>query len=136
MRLILTLLASNKWPCNAIDIKSAFLQGKQIERPVFLIHPHQNFRNKIQYGNSKPVFRQNSFDGILMTHVDDFCWEGTENFRDRIIRPLKNIIFIGTQLEQSFRYLGLNISQQISTSHEIKSSSSIKLNQQKYCERE
>ena len=38
MRLILTLLASNKWPCNAIDIKSAFLQGKQIERPVFLIH--------------------------------------------------------------------------------------------------
>ena len=25
MRLILTLLASNKWPCNAIDIQSAFL---------------------------------------------------------------------------------------------------------------
>ena len=40
MRLILTLLASKNWPCNAIDIKSAFLQGKQIERPVFLIHPH------------------------------------------------------------------------------------------------
>ena len=35
MRLILNLLASNK--CNAIDIQSAFLQGKQIERPVFLI---------------------------------------------------------------------------------------------------
>ena len=39
MRLILTLLACNKWPCNAIDIKSAFLQEKQIERPVFLIPP-------------------------------------------------------------------------------------------------
>ena len=36
-RLILTLLASDKWPCNAIDIKSAFLQGKHIERPLLLI---------------------------------------------------------------------------------------------------
>ena len=39
MHLILTLLASNICPCNAIDIKSAILQGKQIERPVFLILP-------------------------------------------------------------------------------------------------
>ena len=39
MHLLLTLLASNICPCNAIDIKSAILQGKQIERPVFLILP-------------------------------------------------------------------------------------------------
>ena len=39
MRLILALLASNRWPCNAIDIKSASLQGKQIGRPAFLIPP-------------------------------------------------------------------------------------------------
>ena len=39
MRLILTLLASNKWPCTAIDTKSVFLYGEQIERPVFLISP-------------------------------------------------------------------------------------------------
>ena len=55
MRLILTLLSSNKRSCSATDIKSAFLQGKQNERPVFLI-PHQNFRNKTLYGNSKPLF--------------------------------------------------------------------------------
>ena len=36
-RLILTLLASDKWSCNAVVIKSAFLQGKQIERALFLI---------------------------------------------------------------------------------------------------
>ena len=36
-RLILTLLASDKSPCNAVIIKSAFLQGKQIERALFLI---------------------------------------------------------------------------------------------------
>ena len=42
-----------------------------------------------------------------MTHVDDFCWRGTENFRDSIIRPLINIFSIGTEFEQIFRYLGL-----------------------------
>ena len=41
MRLILTLLSSNKQPCNAIDIKSAFLQGKQTERPIFIIPPSE-----------------------------------------------------------------------------------------------
>ena len=45
MRLILTLPASNKWPCNAISIKSAFLQGKQIEIPVFLI-PSPEFKEQ------------------------------------------------------------------------------------------
>ena len=37
VRLILILFASNRWPCNVIDIKLAFLPVKQIERPVFLI---------------------------------------------------------------------------------------------------
>ena len=72
----------------------------------------------------------NSLDGILITHVDDFCWGGTENFRDSTIRSLKNIFPIGTESEQSFRYLGLNITQkqnfnitvdQIQLIHEIKS---------------
>mgnify|MGYP001795813812 CR=1 FL=1 len=39
MRLALTIFASNEWICNSIDIKSAFLQGKQIDRTVFLIPP-------------------------------------------------------------------------------------------------
>ena len=52
----------------------------------------------------------NSLDGIL--HVDDFCWGGKENFRDIcIIRPLKKIFSRGTEFEQSFKYLGLNITQ-------------------------
>ena len=45
VRLILTLLVSDKWPCNAIKIKSAFLQGKQIERPLFLI-PSSEFQEE------------------------------------------------------------------------------------------
>ena len=46
VRLILTLLASDKWPCNAIDIKSAFLQVKQL-KDLYFLYPHQNFRRKI-----------------------------------------------------------------------------------------
>ena len=53
----------------------------------------------------------NSLDGILITHVDDFCWGGAKNFRDSIIRPSKDNFPIGTEFEQSFRYLGLNITQ-------------------------
>ena len=45
------------------------------------------------YQNSKRL------DGTLITHVDDFCLGGTENFRDSIIRPLKNIFSIGTEFE-------------------------------------
>ena len=146
MRLILTLLSSNKWPCNAIDIESAFLQGKQIERPVFLIPPpefqEQNIVWELKtciYGLSDASRKwylrvkeelcklgiqcskselslfyyqnNNSLDGILITHVDDFCWGGAKNFRDSIIRPSKNNFSIGTEFEQSFRYLGLNITQ-------------------------
>ena len=37
VRLILILFASNRWPCNVIDIKLAFLLVKQIDRHVFLI---------------------------------------------------------------------------------------------------
>lgn len=39
MRIILILLASNRRPCNAIDMKSAFRKGKKIERTVFLMTP-------------------------------------------------------------------------------------------------
>ena len=165
MRLILTLLASNKCSCNAIGIKSVFLQGKQIKRPVFLIPPpefqEQNIVSKLKtciYGlldasrkwylrvkeelwklgihcskfEPSLFYYQNndSLDGILITHVDDFCWGGTENFRDSILKALKNIFSIGTEFEQSFRYLGLSITQkqnfnitldQIQFIHEIKS---------------
>ena len=29
LRLILKIMASNRWTCNSIDIESAFLQGKE-----------------------------------------------------------------------------------------------------------
>ena len=39
LRLSLALIASNKWKLRSIDIKSAFLQGKKIDRDVYLFPP-------------------------------------------------------------------------------------------------
>ena len=36
LRIVLHILASEKWTMNSIDIKSAFLQGKEIDRDVFV----------------------------------------------------------------------------------------------------
>ena len=39
LRLNLTIMASNRWTCNSINIKSVFLQGKEIDRVVYLTPP-------------------------------------------------------------------------------------------------
>ena len=41
LKILLTILASKKWQCQSIDIKSAFLQGKNIERDVYLRPPKE-----------------------------------------------------------------------------------------------
>ena len=42
----LALIASNSWTLNSIDIKTAFLQGKQINRTVY-IHPPKEAQTKM-----------------------------------------------------------------------------------------
>ena len=41
LKILLTILASKKWQCQSIDIKSAFLQGKDIERDVYVRPPKE-----------------------------------------------------------------------------------------------
>ena len=47
VRLIFALIASNQWKVQAIDVKRAFLQGKQIERTIFLRPSKEANTNKI-----------------------------------------------------------------------------------------
>ena len=35
------IIASMEWPCSSIDIKCAFLQGRSIERDVFIKPPKE-----------------------------------------------------------------------------------------------
>ena len=44
---IFVLIASNRWKVQAIDVKTAFLQDKQIERTVFLRPSKEGNTNKI-----------------------------------------------------------------------------------------
>ena len=39
LRLVLMLIASNKWTLNSMDIKTAFLQGMKFDRDVYLLPP-------------------------------------------------------------------------------------------------
>ena len=41
LQLLMIILASRKWVLNSIDIKSAFLQGKAMERVVFVRPPKE-----------------------------------------------------------------------------------------------
>ena len=41
VRLVLTIISSKSWTLNSIDVKTAFLQGKRIERTVYLRPPKE-----------------------------------------------------------------------------------------------
>ena len=47
IQIMFTLCASRKWPVSSIDIKTAFLQSKDLERAVFLRPPKEAQTNKI-----------------------------------------------------------------------------------------
>ena len=47
VRLAITLIASNKWNLNAINIKTAFLQGKKIDWTVIIKPPKEAQTNKL-----------------------------------------------------------------------------------------
>ena len=47
LRLTLAILASKGWTLNSLDIKSAFLQGKEIDRMVFIKPPPEAMTDKL-----------------------------------------------------------------------------------------
>ena len=47
IRIILATIASHKWQLHSLDIKTAFLQGKQIKRNIFLLPPKEANTNKL-----------------------------------------------------------------------------------------
>ena len=77
IRLMLVLASSNGWKLNSLDIKSAFLQGDELKRDVYLRPPKEAQTNS------------------LWTHSDDapwlvayICWRGHLSRRQRIRRAM------------------------------------------------
>ena len=127
---------------NTINIKSAFLQEKSIERDVFIKPPKEANTNKLwklkttvyglrdalrewylsvkkqlvatRYVKSgyDAVFywqKENTLQGILSAHVDDFCWAGTKLFQNIVINHIQNAFTVSkkeTNLQISwFEYI-------------------------------
>ena len=147
MRVALTVAASKCWTVNSIDIKAAFLQGKPIDRKVFLKQPKEAGANgklwllkKAVYGLTEALqvcylqavdelnklkVKVSSYDkallfwhkngevyGILVVHVDDFLWSGSNEFVSHVIELLKKIFNISREHESAFQYIGLNVKQE------------------------
>ena len=50
--------------------------------------------------------------GILVVHVDDILWSGSNEFISHVIEPLKKIFKISREHESAFQYTGLNVKQE------------------------
>ncbi|GAB1599883.1 hypothetical protein Ahia01_000265800 [Argonauta hians] len=56
LRLVVAIAASEKWKMKSLDIKSAFLQGKNIERDVYLIPPAEVSNGKVLWKLNKVIY--------------------------------------------------------------------------------
>ena len=54
---------------------------------------------------------ENKLIGILCTHVDDFCYGGTESFLKETIGKLRERLKVGEQESKRFKYIGVTVEQ-------------------------
>ena len=50
--------------------------------------------------------------GILVVHVEDFLWSGSNEFVSHVIEPLKKIFKILREHDSALQYIGLNVKQE------------------------
>ena len=145
LKFCLTVMKLKKWVCYTLDVKTAYLQGDDIQRDVYLKPPSEGDWNglwklkktvyglkdaaKAWYGKVVKVVEDlggvrsrlepNIFfwkegcevKGVLCTHVDDFCYGGTESFLKETIGKLKEKLEVGEQESKKFKYIGVVIEQ-------------------------
>ena len=146
VRMMLGITAGKGWKIRSLDVKAAFLQGKMIEREVFL-HPPPEFRKKgkiwkllkVVYGLydasrawylkvvevltelgmtvgrlDKAMFTfktAETLEGIILVHVDDLIYAGTEEFLLQVMDPFKKKLRISREESEAFLYLGVKLCQ-------------------------
>ena len=145
LHIALAIMASNHWTCKSMDIKTTFLQGKELDRLVYLEPPKEANvppgyiwkLSKCVYGLSdasrswyltlreellksgavvlkydQAIFTWYFGDkllGIIVTHVDDFCFAGSEIFQAKVIERLRHLFKIKSEEVSEFQYIGLSI---------------------------
>ena len=53
--------------------------------------------------------KDGSLAGMIVLHVDDFLWSGTEDFRQTVIDKVTSTFQSGKQHKRNFQYVGLHI---------------------------
>lgn len=158
-RVAIAVISSRQWEINSIDIKAAFLQGKELDREIFLKPPKEgkcpgklwklkravyglNDASRFWYlqvkeelcrlgcKNSKFdsalfIYYTDSLEGLLIAHVDDFLWAGTERFQHSVIMRLKQTFRISKENAAMFTYIGIELQ---------KTNEGIYVSQKKYLE--
>lgn len=159
LRIALAIMASNHWVCKSMDIKTAFLQSKELDRLIYL-HPPKEAKvppgyiwklSKCVYGLTdasrswyltlkeellksgavvskydQAIFTWNfgnKLHGIIATHVDDFCFAGSEIFQSRVMDRIRHLFRIKSEEVAEFQYIGLSIK---------KTGNDVKLGQDEY----
>ena len=145
LKFCLAVMKLKRWLCYSLDVKTAYLQGDEIQREVYLKPPIEGewaglwkLRKtvyglkdaaKAWYGKVVKIVKElkgersklepniffwkegENLKGILCTHVDDFCYGGTEVFIREIIGKLRGMLKVGEQESKRFKYIGVTIEQ-------------------------
>lgn len=157
LKFCLTVIKLKKWISYTLDVKTAYLQGDEIKREVYLRPPGEGGWNGLwklkktvyglkdaakawyskvlkvveELGGERSRLEPNVFfwkkagqlNGILCSHVDDFCYGGTESFLRETIGKLREKLKVGEQESKSFKYIGVAVEQE---------EDKIRINQWKY----
>ena len=55
--------------------------------------------------------KEKSLIGVMIVHVDDFLWAGSQEFSDLVISPLKKVLKVSNKATTAFRYVGVDLEQ-------------------------
>ncbi|VDI23145.1 Hypothetical predicted protein [Mytilus galloprovincialis] len=119
LRLILSIIASKRWSINSVDIKTAFLQGEKMQREWY----EKVKATLLDCGGTvskidSAVFywyNEKGLTGVLAVHVDDFLWAGSSTFEKSVVSRIRDMFKVGKESCESFKYLGLDLSQENET---------------------
>ena len=54
----------------------------------------------------------NELQGIMSSHIDDFCWDSTPEFWKQVINKITKVFKISSVIQDNFIYLGLQLNQE------------------------
>lgn len=146
LRIMLMIVASNRWTIHSLDIKSAFLQGMKLKRDVYIKPPpeakssgvvwklnhavygltdasrHWYERVKLELNKLGVIVSKldpamfycivnGTLKGILVVHVDDFLYAGSNEFLVTIMKKLYEVFIVGSDASRCMKFLGYDIAQ-------------------------